>query len=185
MTKFACWIPLLVLVFCSSPSLAAELLDQPATGSCTIQPTWIGCRMCCDIDAEISSILAPACQTTAITGGALVGGPIGAGIGRLFGGPICTVMAVDSNCYERCTGKDGDPEPVECLGPLDPDRPGVCRQVCEQGQNNAGPGTCVTGFTLDLTCCVDEYEPPDELLCPPSICPGLACPPECDHETLP
>jgi len=174
-----------LLALCSAapfPSSAAELSDHPATGSCSVNPTWVGCRMCCDIDAQIAAVLGPACESASIMAGGSVGGAIGSGIGGFIGGLICEVMMHDANCYDRCIGKDGDPQPISCSGSWDPDEQGVCRQVCEQGQHNVGPGTCPTSFSLNMTCCVDEYDPPGETECLPELCPGAACPPDCEPD---
>jgi len=164
------------------PADAVELSDHESSGNCTINPTWVGCRTCCDISAEIAAWLGPVCNLAAIGAGAAAGGGIGGALGGYIGGEMCEVMTHDANCYERCTGKDGDPNPISCNGSWHPDESGVCRQVCEQGQHNVGPGTCPTSFARPLTCCVDEYDPPDGAECPPELCPGVLCPEECSPD---
>jgi hypothetical protein len=93
-------------------------------------------------------------------------------------------MFREANCYDRCIGKDGDPRPVTCFDPGQSDESGVCRQVCEQGQHGIGPANCPTNSQVTLTCCLHEYDPPEPDPCPRELCPGPACPPECD-DTIP
>jgi hypothetical protein len=88
-------------------------------------------------------------------------------------------MLTDSTCDSRCTGKDGDPSPMLCFNTFDPEEIGVCRQVCEQGQHDVGPGSCPSNFAVDLRCCLNEYEGPGGDACPPEHCPGPSCPPWC------
>ena len=91
-------------------------------------------------------------------------------------------MMRDSNCYDRCIGKDGDPTPISCFDPADPDEFGVCRQVCEQGQHNIGTGGCPLTNSITLACCVNEYDPPDDE-CQDPLCPGPLCPADCEDRS--
>ena len=147
-------------------------------GYCTIQPTFAGCTACCDIESHISSILVRACTGT---GGALAsiagGGPWGAVAGGTVAYAVCDLLLNDTSCYDHCEGKDGDGTPISCYDPSNPSVTGVCRTICENPYNNVGATTCPS--QLDLWCCVDEYEPPSDEDCPPSICPGPSCPPQC------
>lgn len=154
------------------------LQARPATGQCSIQLTHVGCRACCETSSRLSGFLVPLCDAATRGSGGILGGWLGAIAGGLVGDLICEPMMQDTDCYDRCIGKDGDPTPINCADTGDPDEFGVCRQVCEQGQHNIGPGDCPT-TQIGLTCCVGEF---DE--CPISLCPGAACPPECD-EVLP
>ncbi len=162
-----------------SSAAAEETAAQPATGQCSIQLTYVGCRACCDAYDDLSGLLEPLCDAALTGGGTLVGGWIGGVAGRLAGDLVCEPMMRDAQCYDRCIGKDGDPAPIECSDPGAPEEHGVCRQVCEQGQHNIGPAGCPQTPSFDLTCCVNEYDPPEDD-CPAGLCPGPACPAGCD-----
>ena len=133
---------------------------------------------CCDTSLRIGGLLVSFCEAATLGSGALVGGWPGSVAGGLFGDLVCEPMLIDANCYDRCIGKDGDPAPISCFDTGDPEEGGVCRQVCEQGQNNIGPGNCPATSRIPLSCCVHEYDPPED--CPTQLCPGALCPPECD-----
>lgn len=154
--------------------------NQPATGRCSIQLTYMGCRACCVTSTRIGGFLTSLCEGATTGSGGLVGGWFGSALGGLVGDLVCTPMMQDSDCYYRCIGKDGDPNPIACFDTGDPDEVGVCRQVCEQGQHNIGNAGCPTNGQIVLSCCVGEYDPPDDDECPDSLCPGPVCPPECD-----
>jgi len=151
---------------------------KPATGQCTIQLNYQGCVTCCDTSLRIGGLLVSFCDAATTGSGALLGGWPGSVAGGLFGDLLCEPMMKDANCYDRCIGKDGDPAPISCFDSGDPEEGGVCRQVCEQGQNNIGPGNCPANSRIALSCCVREYDPPED--CPTQLCPGPLCPPECD-----
>jgi len=149
----------------------------PESGYCSIQPTYAGCHSCCSIEARINSILIRGCTGAAGASVSVVGGPIGAVAGGTVGYTICDLLLSETTCHTRCEGKDGDSTPIHCNVLGDPGEFGVCRQLCEDPSHDQGPSGCPS--VLGLTCCAYEYDPPDETLCPPSICPGIACPPSC------
>lgn len=153
--------------------------DELATGRCTIQLTYMGCQTCCDTSDRVAGFFVSLCGAATGGSGGLVGGWLGSIAGGLIGGLLCEPMMRDSNCYDRCIGKDGDPTPIVCYDPADPEELGVCRQVCEHGQHNIGTAGCPTNSSIALACCVNEYDPPDEE-CPDGLCPGPLCPTECD-----
>jgi len=152
---------------------------RPMTGQCSIQLSYQSCQTCCDTSKRVGGIVSALCKGATRGGGALVGGWIGATLGGVFGDLTCEPMMKDSDCYSRCVGKDGDPAPIACADPGDPDEPGVCRQICEQGQHNLGAVGCPANGRIALTCCINEYDPPDED-CSAEFCPGPLCPEECD-----
>jgi hypothetical protein len=148
---------------------------KPMTGQCSIQLSYQGCQTCCETSKRIGGLMTSFCKAATGGGGGLVGGWGGAAIGSFFGDLICEPMMKDSDCSDRCIGKDGDPSPIGCADSGDPDDSGVCRQICEQGQHNIGGMGCPNG----LACCINEYDPPDED-CSAEFCPGPICPPKCD-----
>ena len=154
--------------------------DELATGQCTIQLTYLGCQACCETSERVGGILASLCNAATRGSGGLLGGWLGSIAGGLIGDLLCEPMMLDSNCYDRCIGKDGDPTPILCYDPADPEELGVCRQVCEHGQHNIGTAGCPTNSSIALACCINEYDPPDDE-CPDGLCPGPLCPPECDN----
>ncbi len=174
MTSTACRIPLILFLLVAGPVLA----DDPATGQCSIELNYDACRSCCDISLEVGGVLTPVCNAATRGAGAILGGWLGSIAGGLVGDLACKPMMQDTNCYDRCTGKDGDPSPTFCVDPFDPEELGVCRQVCEQGQHDIGSADCPINSSIILTCCVNEYDPPDD--CPPDLCPGPLCPEDCD-----
>ncbi|NIM00907.1 MAG: hypothetical protein GTN89_08280 [Acidobacteria bacterium] len=165
---------LLVLsLLAAGPALA----NEPDSGQCSIELNYHDCRTCCEISQEIGEVLVSLCGAATRTSGALVGGWAGSITGGMIGDLVCEPMVQDATCYDRCIGKDGDPTPIICFDPIDPDELGVCRQVCEQGQHNIGSANCPVNTSIALTCCVNEYDPPDE--CPRDLCPGPLCPSGC------
>ena len=121
-----------------------DAIVQPASGQCSIQLTFVGCQTCCDIDERLGNLLVPVCDAASRAAGGLVGGWGGSIAGGLAGDLVCTLMMRDTNCYDRCIGKDGDPSPIACFDSADPEETGVCRQVCEAGQHNIGILGCPT-----------------------------------------
>ena len=172
-----------ILIGCLIGAAVAATAEPPSPtangGRCSIQPSFTACQICCEVDRRVAGVLDSACRTGTVVAGARLAGPYGSGFGRFIGGLICQVMFDQTTCEDRCVGKDGDPLPIACTSAIDDDEIGVCRQVCEQGQHDLGPGTCPTGYSVDMRCCVDEYDAFGDDDCPEHLCPGAFCPAGC------
>ena len=81
-----------------------DAIVQPASGQCSIQLTFVGCRLCCDIDERLSQVLVPLCDAAARGSGGLVGGWVGAIAGGLAGDLVCRSLASTNDSVAPATG---------------------------------------------------------------------------------